>query len=207
MITCKHEAGKIWESMFIPVTASGSKGISITWWGKNHASRGKAQCKQVSETEWYTTAKSKAVAGGYEVTNFIGTEVPITRNLSFVREIHDHIGIPSIPQMGFSHLQMEEIRHKSGYEGVGYTTGTALSRSVVTRAFIRNVMNHHGSIRAMITKSLFHLLSDEKDFIEGAINSIENNLTAADAPAKREKIKPEPTVNRADVYSTWGAFG
>lgn len=212
MITCEHPEGKVWESMFIPLNASSAEGVSITWWAKNSSGKGQAQIKLVSETEWYSTVKSKAVSKGYKVTNFIGREVPISSGHAFVIDLHRDELIPSIFSLGFTRQQAQALRIKGGNELIGATIGTAISNLVPTDHFIRKMAANHHSFVGMIDQIIASTTIEQKDLLKGIAN-VEGlkNVLAYQAPkgTRAEPVKSRDQLNaeREESYGAWGAFG
>lgn len=204
-IECRHPEGKLWRSMFIPITASGASGFSLTWWGKDDQVKGQAQCKMVSETEWYAVVKSKAVAKGYDVVNYIGRQVPLQVGHSFVKDIVDDANIPQLPLLALTQDQSANLFAVGQGDKIGSTVGKALANILPTHTFFANLNGKGHSLAALLSEAYgATVTTSEKDMIQGLMRELTGDLT------KIEPIKkaPEPKIDREEVYgSGWGAFG
>ncbi|ATW57990.1 hypothetical protein CNR34_00057 [Pseudomonas phage nickie] len=205
MIECRHPEGKLWRSMFIPITASGGSGMSITWWGKDDQVKGQAQCKIVSETEWYSVVKSKAVAKGYDVETYIGRSIPLQVGHNFVKELSENSSLPQLPQLAFTPDQASNLFAQGQGDKIGATIGKALSNILPTNNFFTNINGKGHSLGALMSEGLSNAMTtSEKDVIAGLMRELTGDLK----PIEGIKKAPEPQIDREEVYgSGWGAFG
>lgn len=115
--------GKIWRSLFIPLSKSGTVGVSISYTSSSAASKkGRLIIRQVSETSWYTGLKTN-IGKGHTPLTYMGRNTPIKSSHEFVRDIVNDKRIPQIPCMGLSESQadgyiwekMPGVLHKALY--------------------------------------------------------------------------------------------
>uniref|UniRef100_A0AAU6W052 Uncharacterized protein n=1 Tax=Pseudomonas phage Nican01 TaxID=3138540 RepID=A0AAU6W052_9CAUD len=205
MIECRHPEGKLWRSMFIPINVSGSQGLSITWWGKDDQVKGQSQVKIVSENEWYTVVKSKAVAKGYAVETYIGRQVPLQVGHSFVKDLVADKVLPQLGQIAFTQDQSTNLARIGGGDRIGATIGKALANILPTNNFFANLNGKGHSLVALLTQGFAEANGTEsKDMIAGLMRELTGDLKPVDTIKKA----PEPQIDREEVYgSGWGAFG
>lgn len=205
MIECRHPEGKLWRSMFVPITASGGSGISITWWGKDDQVKGQAQCKIVSETEWYSVVKSKAVAKGYDVETYIGRSIPLQVGHNFVKDLSKDDRLPQLPQLAMTANQASILFASGQGDKIGSVMGKALSNILPTNNFFTNINGKGHSLGALLSEGLAGTqVTSEKDVITGLMRELTGDLK----PVEGIKKAPEPQIDREEVYgSGWGAFG
>lgn len=210
VISCRHpDGGKFWESVFIPLQMTGGKGVSLTRWGKK-ATRGQMQAKLVSEHEWYKTVKSKAVAGGYDVLNFVGREIPLATDHSFIKILHERIEVATLPAFGFSSNQKSVIGRAAGAEGLGYVMGKAMSNIIPSENFFRNMIECGHNVRDALLHAVKELPKPEEDLIYGFVRGMNEHINPNIPQVSKNGFQrpPEPQIDRDEVYGGgWGAFG
>lgn len=217
-IAADHKSGKIWESLFIPTSNTGGSGISITAWGKSTA-KGQIQVKRVSETDWYTTVKSKVTKGEYQVNSYIGRAAGMQKGHEFIAdEIWKNEFIESKTlSLAFAKHQAEFIQDNYSAEGLGSTMMDGLLNMEAV-AFFFEKMVAKGHTPAMA------LASERNDVISaGIVDSIIAGLIERLAVAENElrgtpggvlkgakkavkASKEESNAAREAEYGNWGAF-
>lgn len=204
LIECRHPEGKLWRSMFIPLTATGGLGMSITWWGKDDTVKGQTQCKIVSEQEWYTVVKSKAVGKGYNVENYIGRSVPLAVGHGFVSDLVADKNLPQLPGLAFTTEQANDLIMSGGSERLGMKMGKALANILPTSNFFANLNGKGHSLNALLSQGYAEAGSlGEKDVVAGLMIELTGVVKPTEAT-----VPSEPQVDREEVYgSGWGAFG
>lgn len=203
-IDCQHERpmGKWWKSLFVPLNRNGSLGLSITWWGKDLKVKGQVQVKKVSEKEWYSVVKSKAVAKEYEVLNYVGRYVPIDGNHSFVYDIANNPEVPKLPSVGFEPSAAADIADKHTIYGLGREMGGNLANITPIRAFIDHLTIKNLDGTAISEASTHSTSIEETNIINGLMETLFGN-----APEVSVTAPPIPKVDRSEVYgSGWGGF-
>ncbi|UIS24615.1 hypothetical protein S21ZY_053 [Pseudomonas phage ZY21] len=205
MIECRHPEGKLWRSMFIPIVASGSSGMMLTWWGKDDQVKGQSQVKVVSENDWYGVVKSKAVSKGYAVESFIGRQIPLQVGHSFVKDLLDDKELPQLPLLAFTQDQASNLFATGAGDKIGTTIGKALANILPTNNFLANLNGKGHSVGALLTEAIgLAVATSEKDMIAGLMRELTGDLPSVEAT----KMPPEPQIDREEVYgSGWGAFG
>lgn len=204
LIECRHPEGKLWRSMFIPLTAIGATGISITWWGKDDTVKGQTLCKIVSEQEWYTVVKSKVVGKGYNVENYIGRSVPLSPGHGFISDLVADKSLPQLPGLAFTIEQANDLAMYGGFERLGMNMGKALANILPTSNFFANINGKGHSLNDLLSQCHAEVVNmSKKDVVAGLMIELTGavKLTEATVPS-------EPQVDREEVYgSGWGAFG
>lgn len=204
LIDCRHPEGKLWRSMFIPLTASGATGMSITWWGKDDQVKGQTQVKMVSETEWYSVVKSKAVAKGYTVENYIGRDTPLQVGHNFVKDLVNNQTLPQLPQLAFTSNQASDLFASGMGDKIGSVIGKALSNILPTNTFFANLNGKGHSLGALLSEALTNCSNTEADVVQGLMRELTGTLPVVEVLV----APPEPQIDRKEVYgSGWGAFG
>lgn len=217
-IAADHASGKIWESLFIPTTSTGGSGISITAWGKSTA-KGQIQIKRVSETEWYTTVKSKIVKGEYQINAYIGRSAGMQRGHEFIAE--DIWNNPAVDSktlgLAFSKHQADFIADSYSEEGLGHTMMDGLLKmEAVTFFFDKMVAKGHMPSMAMVAERGQTIKAGTEDsVICGLIERLSKEETKlTDYPGKvlngvKKAVlqsKEESNAAREAEYSGWGTF-
>ena len=209
-ISCSHHEGKSWDSMFIPLTSTGHLGMSITWWRRSAGAAGTLLIKSVTEAEWYSVVKTKAVDKGYEVNSFIGREQPLSSRHSFVRALHaSDSHCPTLPCAALLESQTLAMTQSD----VGAALG-AFCNLVPVHA----VLNKISALGHPITARLESLLKQTNvqlysGLINGFISKLVSFLTNASAnpsptSSRRETEAFVQPPTRAETYGArWGAFG
>ena len=201
-IDCQHPEGKWWKSLFIPINRSGTAGLSITWWGKDLKVKGQVQVKKVSEKEWYTVVKSKAVGKEYEVLNYIGRYVPVDGNHGFVYDIAQNPEIPKLPTLGFELNAASDLIGKHTVYGLGREVGSTLANTTPIRAFIDHITAKNLDANVISEAGTHSSTLDETNIINGLMEKMFGN-----APEISVAAPPVPKVDRSEVYgSGWGGF-
>lgn len=208
LIECRHPEGKIWRSMFISTTFTGSAGVSITWWGKSDLVKGQVQYKEVSEAAWYSVVKSKAIAGGYKVENYIGREVPLQVGHEFVRDIFDNPSVNCMPTLAFNSDQATVIQLANTCSKIGSLMGTAISNLSPTENFLVNLVERDQDVVLNLEQILDGKVigSESYDLLLGLMGPL-NSLKSGHYV--RPPASTAPQVDREEIYgeSGWGAFG
>lgn len=201
-VYCKHPDGKIWKSLFVPLEGNGSKGVSLTWWGKDESVKGQCQAKVVSEKEWYTVFKSK-VGKDYDVTQYIGRYVPVDSNHQFVYNLAGDNEIAKLPALAFEMNQSRDLIHTGGKHRAGTVIGKAIAEEVLPIAeFIISLQNKKVEPRAQIEACADN--QGDRDFIDGLTDMMFGTGKVVSPSAVRA---PVPVIDREEVYgSGWGGF-
>lgn len=205
LIECRHPEGKLWRSMFIPTSPSGSVGFSLTWWGKDDLVKGQAQVKAVSETEWYSVVKSKAVSKGYEVQTYIGRQIPLNTGHQFVKDLASSEFLPKLPVLAMSKAQSENYFDKGTGDKIGSVIGKAIANILPTSNFLNNLNGKGHPVGGLLAQA-FGASSNgsAKDVVGGIMRELTGDLPIPETLKKA----PEPQIDREEVYgSGWGAFG
>jgi hypothetical protein len=208
MIECRHPEGKLWRSMFIATTPTGVDGFSLTWWGKDDQVKGQAQCKRVSEREWYSVVKSKAVSKGYTVENYIGREVPLQVGHEFVVELSKGTKNAALPILAMTDIQAGTYGVEGGHDKIGRIMGKALANLLPTSNFLSNINGKGHSVGALLAQARSETASPQTaDVVEGIMHSVDGTFIDV-ASVPHGVREPEPKIDREEVYgSGWGAFG
>lgn len=210
LIECEHPEGKIWQSMFIPLSPNGAAGVSVTWWGKSNAVKGQCQVKEVSESDWYTVVKSKAVAKGYKVLNYVGRTVPLNVSHQFVKTLVNTDEVAALPVLAFANFQSNLISDQSGRHGIGMTIAKVMNNFLPVENFLSRLSAKGFSVGQALEDLSTAAIYDagRSDILQG----IRTIGIASDTDSARgsqlSKKAPEPEVDREEVYGGgWGAFG
>lgn len=206
-IACEHPGGKVWSSLFIPVVGSGLEGFSITWYGKDNLVKGQVSIKPNTENDWYNLVKSKVVAGGYTVMQYIGRTVPLTVSHSFVNDIQKSGATPKLPQMAFTSLQANELVMNGGYHKIGQTIAKNIAAFAPVDRFLKNITAKGIDIIPYL-REVNRVVSNgtASDVMLGLIDAglVPNGSTLG---VPRKAKAPEPKIDRAEVYGGgWGGF-
>ncbi len=217
-IAADHASGKIWESLFIPTTSTGGSGISITAWGKSTA-KGQIQVKRVSETEWYTTVKSKIVKGEYQINSYIGRSAGMHKGHEFIaEEIWNNDAIESKTLgLAFAKHQAEYIADNYSAEGLGHELMNGLLRMEAVSFFIDKMVSkgHMPSIAMTAERTSASQVGFEDGLIVGLIERLgrgENEFKALPGAVLSgmkkavKQSKEESNAAREAEYSGWGTF-
>lgn len=216
-IAADHTSGKIWESLFIPTSNTGGSGISITAWGKSTA-KGQIQVKRVSETEWYTTVKSKVTKGGYQINAYIGRAAGMQKGHEFIAEdIWNNEFIESKTlSLAFAKHQAEFIEDTYSVEALGVSmVNGLLNMEAVAFFFEKMVAKGHSPSNAVaiersqisaepvdgIICGIIERLSKAEGELRGAPNSV-----LKDIKKTAQVSKEESNAAREAEYGNWGAF-
>lgn len=215
-ISCTHNEGKSWESLFIPLDADGTNGVSVTWWNRNRGLNGQVNVKLCSVSDYYNTVASKAVYKGYDVVAYVGRDRGFTRRHAFVDELARRERSSS-PVIAMSRDDMDEL--SSGVPGwrehVGERLAKALYNHPATIQFFQRLkkksllgqaMREMGDViensrHAEIMTSFRDTLADLT-----AMNRTEDVAQGEVYPAQAEE-KPKAAPKKTDLYQAWGAFG
>jgi len=206
MIVCSHPEGKQWMSMFIPMNKSGSYGISLTWWGKDLIVKGQCQAKSVSESEWYSVVKSKAVGKGYEVEQYIGRTVPLNVGQSFVSDIAKDNKGGRLHFMALTYDQyIAVIADSCGIAGIGSIMAQAIDNIVPTSNFISFIGNKGVDINALIMGEVEKLSPGSTERLVG--EAFVSHKFGSSPLVNSQPRKQEPVIDREEVYGgSWGGF-
>lgn len=201
-ITCSHAEGKSWESLFIPLTATGATGISITFWRRKANTKGQILVKTASETEWYQVVKSKAVDKGYDVNGFIGAMRPLSTKFSFIEDLHR--SAPSLPALALTGKQVQKINDQSGTNGIGRVLCN-LSNIAPISAFLGKLLGYNHDYKGNIKSVITGLPIGQQEIAQGFLERLADMKAGIISP---EVAKPkEPEVAPEETYgSAWGAF-
>lgn len=208
-IACDHPDGKSWESLFLPLDATGLTGISVTWWNRKKGLPGQINLKPCSQAEFYDTVASKAVHKGYEVISFIGREIGLTRRHSFVEDLHkrtDSVG----PCIGLT------VSHLCS----GSELGTDMIESACALPPIANFFNkltenmHVANFIYALEEVKRGVRPAQKKIIEGIEDGLNEIGFGSDVFAINgvtDRVPTPPTSptppKKEEIYSGWGVFG
>lgn len=205
-ISCVHPAGKAWRSMFIPTNSSGSCGLSISWWGKSNFVNGQVQVKEVSESEWASTARSKLAVSGYEAHSYIGRRFPLDGKHRELAQLHNSASCPSISQLALLNHQSDSIIERKGAFGIGAVMGAAIKNIKPTGDFLNSLIEKNFNVADLVRGKIPSAkTSSSADFISSLANSMTGANFATEHKLKKEKSVP--VIDRESVYGGWGAFG
>lgn len=207
-ISCSHHEGKSWDSMFIPLTTTGHLGMSITWWRRAAGAAGTLLIKSVTEAEWYSVVKTKAVDKGYDVNSFIGREQSLSSRHSFVRDLHSQESrCPSLPCAALLESQTQAMAQHA----VGANLGT-FCNLVPVHAVLQKIsaLGHPiaARLQTLLKQTNVQLYSG---LINGFISKLDSLLTSAGSSSTSSHTESGTIVQpptRAETYGArWGAFG
>ncbi|SUE95832.1 Uncharacterised protein [Ectopseudomonas mendocina] len=214
-ISCTHNEGKSWESLFIPLDAEGNNGVSVTWWNRNRGLNGQVNVKLSSVSDYYNTVASKAVYKGYEVVAYVGRDRGFTRRQAFVDELANREKSSS-PVIAMSRSDMTEISSMPGWrEHVGEQMAKALYNHPATIQFFQRLKQK--SLLGQTIRDMGTVIENSKHaemmtaFRETladltAMNRTDDFAKGEVYPA-REDEKPKAAPKKTELYQAWGAFG
>ncbi len=200
-VTLLSTGGKIWRSLFIPLSKSGTIGVSISYTSSSAASKkGRLIIKQVSETSWYTGLKTN-IGKGYRPLAYMGRNTPIKSSHEFVRVIVHDKSVPQIPCMGLSESQaddyiwekMPDLLHKALYTSMPLIKemfddiGISQTEELENQAKYTGLSGYPNDVL--------------NEFIDKVLGSI-----ALGKSAVANAIKTELNKSREDYGSNWGRF-
>lgn len=201
-----HPGGKVWDSLFVPLTRDGSLGLSISRWGKDHWVKGQSQVKMISEREWSTTVRSKAMSGGYEAYGFIGRHTPLDSKFNFMTDWHDAPTIPTLPQLAFGRAHAQNVAMMLGEQEIGKMLGRACTNVFPIAKFLEHANSQGHSIPAQIMAAATTYGGTGVKDVANIIASVLSNGTTVPFETPPERA-PEPVIDREAVYAgTWGGF-
>lgn len=206
-IHMQHEEGKLWQSIFVPVTPDGREGFSITWWGKDLNVKGQSQVKRVKEEAWYDTVKSKCVKG-YTAVDYSGrvrTEI-IKVGHEFVDSLVRQAEVQGSfsPCAALERTQSENIIRNSTMEGVGHAVGIGLESIHATASILWKVRQGGVDLPNAIYNE-FKSSTLHNPFNDGLTRALADGVTI---PSAQPNKTPAPKIDRAEVYGDgWGFFG
>lgn len=202
-IACEHPTLKWWESLFIPLDASGSKGISFTTWGRKGGVKGSAQAKIVTETEWFQTVTSKIGVGDYQVMAYAGRELGLHHNATTLySQIPEGVRMPAfgLDSMTSADLiarisQMAVFKHLVDFTLNCYPTRDFLNKAALNG---NSIHKHLDQMDIGHPNTKVYVAEIAKMFAEGSGDTTPG-----------EPVEPsKPAIDRTALYSdAWGAFG
>jgi hypothetical protein len=209
-VELEHEGGKIWNSLFVPVSLNGNEGFSVTWWGKDRFVRGQMQIKSIGESEWYNLVKSK-VAKDYGVCKYVGRFVPLNTNHSFINAIKCN---QKLPMMAFDTGTVQDVITSKTAVGLGSAMAKALKNIVPVEHFLKGLTDKgydldvemEGSLSIWKTGS-----SQVSDIIEGVkltgLAESASDRTTITIKGRSSTKAPQPVIDREAAYGGgWGGF-
>lgn len=207
-IACEHPQGKSWESLFIPMAATGVFGVSVTWYNRNVGLKGSINVKITSELDFYNTVASKAVYKGYGVSQFVGRSEGLNRRHAFVENLHKS-------EASVAHtagLSVASVRKMTPRE-VGSAYGAALLQIPPLALFVhklRELGHISDAIGQMENLSASVTDAGKRLLFRAVLDTLEANMSMLGVKVKETEPQakaPTPTPSHAPAYESWGAFG
>lgn len=212
-ISCTHNEGKSWESLFIPLDADGANGVSVTWWNRNRGLNGQLNVKLCSVSDHYNTVASKAVYKGYDVVAYVGRDRGFTRRHAFVDELARRERSSS-PVIAMSRDDMVELASYPAWrEHVGERLAKALYDHPAIMQFFQRLKKKNllgQALREMSNVNAMHV-----EMIESFRNTLADltamnraeDFASAEVYTAQAEERAKAAPKKTDLYQAWGAFG